>query len=133
MKCRIKENYCCFKKSNKSQSNQLEAVNDDNDRFKSLQEDLEKLHELDNYAIQPISQLNHLLIRIVKLSHLLSLMMMISSPKLLQGRMKRAKMIKMMRKVRHKRVLQLMKLKTRWKRCKTFPCSVRTRTKSPLL
>ena len=43
----------CFKKSNKSQSNQQAAVNDDDDWFKSLQEDLEKLHELDNDAIQP--------------------------------------------------------------------------------
>ena len=42
-----------FKKSNKSQSNQQAAVNDDDDPFKSLQEDLEKLHELDNDAIQP--------------------------------------------------------------------------------
>ena len=43
----------CFKKSNISQSNQLAAVNDDDDTFKSLQEDLEKWHELDNDAIQP--------------------------------------------------------------------------------
>ena len=28
-------------------------MNDDNDLFKTLQGDLEKLHELDNYAIQP--------------------------------------------------------------------------------
>ena len=42
-----------FKKSNVSQSNQQAAVNDDDDPFKSLQEDLEKLHELDNDAIQP--------------------------------------------------------------------------------
>ena len=42
-----------FKKSNKSQSNQQAAVNDDDDPFKSLQENLEKLHELDNDAIQP--------------------------------------------------------------------------------
>ena len=41
------------KKSNISQSNQQAAVNDDDDPFKSLQEDLEKLHELDNDAIQP--------------------------------------------------------------------------------
>ena len=43
----------CFKKSNISQSNQQAAVNDDDNQFKSLQEDLEKLHELDNDAIQP--------------------------------------------------------------------------------
>ena len=43
----------CFKKSNISQSNQHAAVNDDDDPFKSLQEDLGKLHELDNDAIQP--------------------------------------------------------------------------------
>ena len=43
----------CFKKSNISQSNQQAAVNDDDDPFKSLQGDLEKLHELDNDAIQP--------------------------------------------------------------------------------
>ena len=43
----------CFKKSNISQSNQQAAVNNDDDPFKSLQEDLEKLHELDNDAIQP--------------------------------------------------------------------------------
>ena len=43
----------CFKKSKISQSNQQAAVNDDDDPFKSLQEDLEKLHELDNDAIQP--------------------------------------------------------------------------------
>ena len=44
----------CFKKSNISQSNQQAALNDDDDDpFKSLQEDLEKLHELDNDAIQP--------------------------------------------------------------------------------
>ena len=41
------------KKSNISQSNQQAAVNDDDDPFKTLQEDLEKLHELDNDAIQP--------------------------------------------------------------------------------
>ena len=41
------------KKSNISQSNQQAAVNDDDDPFKSLQEDLEKLHEMDNDAIQP--------------------------------------------------------------------------------
>ena len=51
-------------------------------------------------SFNQIYQLNHLLIWIVKLSdQLLSLMMMISSPKLLKGRMKRAKMIKMMKKV----------------------------------
>ena len=43
----------CFKKSNISQSNQQVAVNDDGDSSKSLQEDLKKLHELDNDAIQP--------------------------------------------------------------------------------
>ena len=43
----------CFKKSNISQSNQQAAVNDDDNQFKSLQEDLEKLHGLDNDAIQP--------------------------------------------------------------------------------
>ena len=43
----------CFKKSNISQSNQQAAVNDDDDPFKSLEEDLEKLHALDNDAIQP--------------------------------------------------------------------------------
>ena len=43
----------CFKKSNISQSNHQAAVNDDDDPFKSLQEDLEKLHELDNDGIQP--------------------------------------------------------------------------------
>ena len=42
----------CFKKSN-MKSNQQAAVNDDDDPFKSLLEDLEKLHELDNEAIQP--------------------------------------------------------------------------------
>ena len=42
----------CFKKSKVSQSKQQAAVNDDDDPFKSLQEDLEKLHELDNDAIQ---------------------------------------------------------------------------------
>ena len=115
----------CFNKSNISQSNQHAAVNDDDDPFKSLQGDLEKLHELDNDAFNQIYQLTHSLIWIVKLSHLLSLMMIVSSPKLLKGRMKRAKMIKMMKKVRHQRVLQLMKLKMQWKHCKVFPCSVR--------
>ena len=43
----------CFKKSKISQSNQQAAVNDDDNQFKSLQGDLEKLHELDNDAIQP--------------------------------------------------------------------------------
>ena len=43
----------CFKKSDISPSNQQAAVNDDDNPFKSLQEDLEKLHELDNNAIQP--------------------------------------------------------------------------------
>ena len=43
----------CNKKSNISQSSQQAAVNNDDDPFKSLQEDLEKLHELDNNAIQP--------------------------------------------------------------------------------
>ena len=43
----------CFKKSNISQSNQQAAVNDDDNPFKSLQVHLEKLHELDNDAIQP--------------------------------------------------------------------------------
>ena len=42
----------CFKKSNISQSNQQAVVNDDDYPFKSLQEDLEKLHEFDNDAIQ---------------------------------------------------------------------------------
>ena len=41
----------CFKKSNISQSKQQTAVNDDDDPFKSLRADLEKLHELDNVAI----------------------------------------------------------------------------------
>ena len=41
----------CFKKSNIIQSNQQAVVNDDEDPFKSLLEDLEKLHELDNNAI----------------------------------------------------------------------------------
>ena len=120
----------CFKKSNISQSNQQAAVNDDGDSFKSLQKDLERLYELDNAMLfNQIYQLNHLLIWIVKLTHLLlSLMMMISSPKLLKGRMKRAKMIKMMKKVRHQRVLQLMNLKTRLKRFKKFLYSVRMGT-----
>ena len=43
----------CLKKSNISQSNQQAAVNDDDDPFKSLQEDLKKLHELDYDTIQP--------------------------------------------------------------------------------
>ena len=43
----------CFKKSSVSQSNQQATVNNDDDPFKSLQEDLEKSHELDNDAIQP--------------------------------------------------------------------------------
>ena len=43
----------CFKKSNISPSNQQAAVNNDDNPFKSLQEDFEKLHELDNDAIQP--------------------------------------------------------------------------------
>ena len=43
----------CFKKSKISQSNQQAAVNNDDDPFKSLQEDLEKLHELYRDAIQP--------------------------------------------------------------------------------
>ena len=43
----------CFKKSNISQSNQQTAVNDDDNLFKSLQEDLKKLHDLDNDAIHP--------------------------------------------------------------------------------
>ena len=55
----------CFKKSNISQSNQQAAVNDDDDPFRSLQ-DLKKLHELDNDAIQPNlsaeSFVDHLLI-----------------------------------------------------------------------
>ena len=77
-----------------------------------------------------IYQLNHLLIWIVKLSHLLlSLMMMTSTPKLLHWRMKGANMIKMMNKVHRQCVLQLMKCKTRWKRCNTFSCSVRAGTK----
>ena len=96
-------------------------MNDDDDPLKSLLEDLEKLHEWIMMPFNQIYQLNHLLIWIAKLSHLLlSLMMMISSPKLLKRRMKRAKLIKMMKKVRDQRLLQLMKLKTRWKRCKTF-------------
>ena len=44
---------CCLKKSNISQSNQQRAVNDYDDPFESVQEDLEKLPELDNDAIQP--------------------------------------------------------------------------------
>ena len=44
---------CCLKKSNISQSNQQRAVNDYDDSFESVQEDLEKLPELDNDAIQP--------------------------------------------------------------------------------
>ena len=43
----------CLKKSNISQSNQQAAVNDDDDPFKSLKEDLKKLHELDYDTIQP--------------------------------------------------------------------------------
>ena len=43
----------CFKKSDISQSNQQAAVNDDDDSFKSLQDDLQKLHELGNDVIQP--------------------------------------------------------------------------------
>ena len=43
----------CFKKSNISQSNQQAAVNDDDNPFKSLQEDFKRLPELDNDAIQP--------------------------------------------------------------------------------
>ena len=44
---------CCLKKSTISQSNQQRAVNDYDDPFESVQEDLEKLPELDNDAIQP--------------------------------------------------------------------------------
>ena len=43
----------CFKKSNISQSNQQTAVNHDDKLFKNLQEDLKKLHDLDNDAIHP--------------------------------------------------------------------------------
>ena len=45
----------CFKKSNISQSKQKAAVNDDDDPFKCLQMELEKLHELDN-QINPMNQ-----------------------------------------------------------------------------
>ena len=87
-----------------------------------------------SWIIMPFNQINqliHFLIWILKLPHLLlSLMIMISSPKLLKGTMKRAKMIKMMKKVSHQRVHQLMKLKTHSKRCNTFPCSVRAETNS---
>ena len=43
----------CFKKSSISQSKQQAAVKDDDDPLKSLQEDLEKLHQLDNGVIPP--------------------------------------------------------------------------------
>ena len=43
----------CFKKSNISHSNQQAALNDHDYPFKSFQEDLEKLHELDNGVIRP--------------------------------------------------------------------------------
>ena len=60
-----------------------------------------------SWIIMPFNQINqliHFLIWILKLPRLLlSLMIMISSPKLLKGTMKRAKMIKMMKKVSHQR------------------------------
>ena len=105
-------------------------MNDDDDLFKSLQEDLEKLHELDNDAIQPnlsaksFADLDSEVVTSAFFSNDDD-----NSPKLLKGRMKRAKMIKMMTKICLQRVLQLMKLKTRWKRCKTLLCSVRAGTK----
>ena len=43
----------CFNKSNISQSKQQAAVNDEDNLFKSLHEDLEKLYELYNDNIQP--------------------------------------------------------------------------------
>ena len=119
----------CFKKSNISQSNQQAAVSDDDDPFKSLQEDLEKLHELDNDVIQPNLSAESFADLDSEVVTSASFFNDDNIIKLLKGRMKRAKMIKMMKKVRYQCVLQLMKLKTRWRRCKTFPCSVRAGTK----
>ena len=105
-------------------------MNDDYDPFKSLQRTFGNCMSWIMMSFNQIFQVNHLLIWIVKLSHLvLSLMMVISLLKLLKGRMKRVKMIKMMKNVRHQHVFQLMKSKTRWKRCKAYPCSVHVGTK----
>ena len=53
MECHIKGIIVnCFKKFKISKSNQQAAVNNDDNPFKSLQQDLKKLHELDNDTIQ---------------------------------------------------------------------------------
>ena len=120
----------CFKKCNISQSNQQAAVNDDDDPFKSLQKDVDKLHELDNDAIQPNLSAEWF-------ADLDSEVATSASSfndddiiaEVIEGEMKRAKMIKMIKKVPHQRVHQLMKLKTCLKRWKTFPCLVHAETK----
>ena len=115
-----------FKKSNTSQLNQQAAVKDDDDPFKSLLEDLEKLHKLDNDAIQPnisaesFTDLDSDVVTSASFSSDDDIITQV-----IEGRMKSAKMIKMMKKGRHQRVLPLMKLRPRLKRSKTFPCSVR--------
>ena len=114
----------CFKKSNISQSSQKAASTMMTIHSKNCKRISRNFMTWIMMPLKQIYQLNHLLIWIVKFTHLLLSLMMISLPKLLKGWMKRVKGIKMMKKVRHQRILQLMKLKTTWKRCKTLPCSV---------
>ena len=83
-------------------------MNYDDDPFKSLQEDLEKLHELDNDAIQQnlsaesFADLDSEVVTSASFSNDDDIRRVGNA-----GR----------------------RWKTRWKRCKTFPCSVRARTK----
>ena len=115
-----------FKKSNLSQSNQQAAVNDDDDPFKSLQEDLEKLHELDNDAIQPnlsaesFADLDSEVVTPASFSNDDDII-----AEVIEGENEESEDDQ----DNEESTPQLMKLKTRWKRCKTFPCSVRTGTK----
>lgn len=101
-------------------------MNDDEEPFKCLQKDFKKLHELDNQK-----NLKKSLTRILKWSYLLLFeVIMISLPKLSQGRMQRVKMTKMITiwmKVRQQRVLQQMKSEIRLKRCKISLFSVHMR------
>ena len=102
-------------------------MDDDDDPFKSLQEDLEKLHELDNDVIQSnisaesFADLDSEVVRSASFSNDDDII-----AEVIEGENEESEDDQDDEEsTTHQRVLQLMKLKTRWNRCKTFPCSVR--------
>ena len=99
----------------------MAAVNDDDDPFKSLRKDHEKLHNLDNDAIQPnlsaesFAGLDSAVVTSASFSNDGDVI-----AEVIEGENGDSKDDQDDEESTPQRILQLIKLKTSWKRCKTF-------------